>query len=45
MELPHEEILDEFLLNQKSLTKTECVKLFVTLSNYIFQKQNQFVIT
>ena len=38
MELPHEEILDELLLNQKSLTKTERVKLFVTLSNYIFPK-------
>ena len=38
MELPHEEILDELLLNQKSLTKTERVKLFVNLSNYIFPK-------
>ena len=26
------------MLNQKSLTKTERVKLFVTLSNYIFTK-------
>ena len=32
MELLYEEILDELLLNQKSLTKTERVKLFVTLS-------------
>jgi hypothetical protein len=38
MELLYEEILDELLLNQKSLTKTERVKLFVTLSNYIFPK-------
>ena len=38
MELPHEEILDELLLNQKSLTKTERVKLFVSLPNYIFPK-------
>ena len=34
----YEEILDELLVNQKSLTKTERVKLFVTLSNYIFPK-------
>ena len=38
MELLYEEILDELLANQKSLTKTERVKLFVTLSNYIFPK-------
>ena len=38
MELLSEEILDELLVNQKSLTKTERVKLFVTLSNYIFPK-------
>ena len=38
MELLYEEILDELLVNQKSLTKTERVKLFVTLSNYIFSK-------
>jgi hypothetical protein len=37
-ELLYEEILDELLVNQKSLTKTERVKLFVTLSNYIFPK-------
>ena len=42
MELLYEEILDELLVNQKSLTKTERVKLFVTLSNYIFPKTNQF---
>ena len=48
MELLYEEILDELLLNQKSLTKTERVKLFVTLSNYIFPKtksvRDQFTI-
>jgi hypothetical protein len=38
MELLYEEILDELLVNQKSLIKTERVKLFVTLSNYIFPK-------
>ena len=38
MELLYEEILDELLVNQKSLTKTERVKLFITLSNYIFPK-------
>ena len=38
MEFLYEEILDELLVNQKSLTKTERVKLFVTLSNYIFPK-------
>ena len=39
MELLYEEILDELLVNQKSLTKTEWVKLFVTLYNYIFPKK------
>ena len=38
MELLHEEILDDLILNQKSLTKTERLKLFVTLSGYIFPK-------
>ena len=38
MELLHEEILDDLILNQKSLTKTEWLKLFVTLSGYIFPK-------
>ena len=38
MELLYEEILDELLVNQKNLTKTERVKLFITLSNYIFPK-------
>ena len=38
MELLFEEILDELLVNQKSLIKTERIKLFVTISNYIFSK-------
>ena len=38
MELLYEEILDELLVNKKSLTKTERLKVFVTLSNYIFPK-------
>ena len=38
MEFLYEEILDEIVVDQKSLTKTERVKLFVTLSNYIFPK-------
>ena len=38
MKLLYEEILDELLVNQKSIIKTERVKLFVTLSNYIFPK-------
>ena len=38
MELLYEEILDELLVNQKNLTKTERVKLFVIGSNYIFPK-------
>ena len=38
MEFLYEEILDKPLVNQKSLTKTERVKLFVALPNYIFPK-------
>ena len=45
MELLYEEILDDLLVNQKSLTKTERVKLFVTLSGYIFPKINLLKIT
>ena len=30
--------LDDLLINQDKLTKTERVKVFVTLSNYIFPK-------
>jgi len=38
MELLYEKVLDDLLVNQDKLTKTERVKLFVTLSNYIFPK-------
>ena len=38
MELLYEKVLDDLLTNQEKLTKTERVKLFVTLSNYIFPK-------
>ena len=38
IELLYEDILDEPLVNQKSLTKTETDKLFVALSNYLFSK-------
>ena len=38
MELLYEKVLDDLLINQEKLTKTERVKLFVTLSNYIFSK-------
>ena len=35
MEILYEKVLDDLLVNQEKLTKTERVKLFVTLSNYI----------
>ena len=38
MEILYEKVLDDLLVNQDKLTKTERVKLFVTLSNYIFPK-------
>jgi hypothetical protein len=38
MELLHEKVLDDLLINQEKLTKTERVKLFVTLSGYLFPK-------
>ena len=48
MELLYEKVLDDLLTNQEKLTKTERVKLFVTLSNYIFPKtktvRDQFTI-
>ena len=48
MELLYEKVLDDLLINQDKLTKTERVKLFVTLSNYIFPKtksvRHQFTI-
>ena len=48
MELLYEKVLDDLLINQENLTKTERVKLFITLSNYIFPKtksvRDQFTI-
>ena len=48
MELLYEKVLDDLLINQDKLTKTERVKLFVTFSNYIFPKtksvRDQFTI-
>ena len=38
MEHLYEKVLDDLLANQDKLTKTERVKLFVTLSGYIFPK-------
>ena len=38
MGMLYEKVLDDLLQNQDKLTKTELVKLFVTLSNYIFPK-------
>ena len=35
----YEKVLDDLLVNQDKLTKTERVKLFVTLSNFIFPKK------
>ena len=48
IEMLYEKVLDDLLINQDKLTKTERVKLFVTLSNYIFPKtksvRDQFTI-
>ena len=38
MELLYEKVLDDLLVNQENLTKTERVKLFVTLSGHLFPK-------
>ena len=38
MEMLYEKVLDDLLINQEKLTKTERVKLFVTLSGYLFPK-------
>ena len=38
MELLYEKVLDIQLMNQDQLIRTERVKVFVTLSNYIFPK-------
>ena len=38
MEMLYEKVLDDLLVNHDKFTKTERVKLFVTLSGYIFPK-------
>jgi hypothetical protein len=38
MVMHYEKVLYDLLINQEKLTKTERVKVFVTLSNYIFPK-------
>jgi|TARA_B110000914_G_scaffold209496_1_gene207899 hypothetical protein len=38
MEMLYEKVLDDLLINQDKLTKTERVKLFVTLSGHLFPK-------
>jgi hypothetical protein len=38
MEMGSKKVLDDLLINQEKLTKTERVKVFGTLSNYIFPK-------
>ena len=48
MKLLYEKVLDDLLVNQEKRTKTERVKVFFTLSNYIFPKtksvRDQFAI-
>ena len=43
MELLYEKVLDNLLINQDKLTKTERLKLFVTLSGYLFTKNKPVV--
>ena len=38
IEMLYEKVLDDLLINQEKLTKTERVKVFMTLSNYILPK-------
>ena len=38
MELLYEKVLDDLLINQEKLTKTERLKLFVMLSGHLFPK-------
>jgi len=44
MEMLYKKVLDDLLVYQEKLTKTERVTVFVTLSNYIFHKQNLYEI-
>ena len=41
MVLLYEKVLDNLLINQEKPTKTERLKLFVTLSGYLFPKKIQ----
>ena len=43
MEMLYEKVLDDLLVNQEKLTKTERLKLFVTLSGYLFTKNKPVV--
>ena len=45
MEMLYEKVLDYLLINQEKLTKTERVKVFVTLLIISFLKQNQYEIS
>ena len=42
MELLYEKVLDDLLINQENLTKTERVKVFVTLPIISSQKQSLY---
>ena len=43
MELLYEKVLDDLLVNQEKLTKTERVKIFVTLSGHLFPKNKPVI--
>jgi hypothetical protein len=40
MEILYEKVLDDLPINQEKLTKTERVKVFGTLSNYVLARTN-----
>ena len=40
IELLHEKMLDDLLINQYKLTKSKHVNIFATFYNYILSKQN-----
>ena len=48
MEMLYEKVLDDLMVYREKITKTERVKLFVTISNYTFPKtksvRDQFTI-
>ena len=43
MVLLYEKVLDDLLINQEKLTKTERVKIFVTLSGHLFPKNKPVI--